>query len=79
MTGFLDDSEAEIDCPVCGQKIKERLGVLKNNPTIKCPGCGVSIAIEAGGHDGLAEGMDSIDRSVEELKQALSKLEKPSE
>jgi len=76
MTGFLDNAQVDITCPKCSHKIKERLGRLKNNPLLKCPGCGAEIQIDAGGPKGLAPGLKKLDNAVANFNRQIKKLGK---
>ena len=76
MTGFLDNHQIDIGCPKCGHKIKERLGRLKNNPLLRCPGCGTDIQINAGGPGGLRTGLQKMDNAFTGLQRSLKKLGK---
>lgn len=76
MTGLLDNHQIEMACPQCGRKFKERLGRLKNNPKIRCTGCGTEISVNASGPGGLAKGLNTVDKSLAELQRSLKKLGK---
>ncbi len=76
MTGPLDNAQIEITCPKCSHKIKERLGRLKNNPVLRCSGCGTDIQINAGGPGGLGQGLKKVDNAFADLQRSLKKLGK---
>lgn len=76
MTGFLDNHQIDIGCPKCGRKIKERLGRLKNNPLLRCTGCGTDIQINAGGQGGLRTGLQKANNAFTDLQRSLKKLGK---
>ncbi|RYE43832.1 MAG: hypothetical protein EOP24_26675 [Hyphomicrobiales bacterium] len=76
MTGFLDKAQVDITCPKCARKIKESLGRLKNNPLLRCPGCGTEIQINANGPKGLAPGLKKVDNAMADLKRSLKNLGK---
>lgn len=65
---FLDAHEITIDCPKCGHQLTEKLGRLKHDPRIPCPGCGTTIAIEA---SGLNNALGEVDQSLADLRKAL--------
>ena len=76
MTGFLDNAQIDLTCPKCSRKFKESLGRLKNNPLLRCPGCGSDIQINANGKGGLTEGLKSVDKSIADFKTTLKKIGK---
>lgn len=76
MTGLLDNHQIEMACPQCGRKFKERLGRLKNNPKIRCPGCCTNISVSTSSPGGLAKGLNTVDKSLAELQRSLKKLGK---
>jgi len=43
---LLGDIEIPIKCPKCGKELKEKIARLKNNPRLRCPGCGTTIAVD---------------------------------
>lgn len=65
--GFLDRAKIAITCPNCRRKISERIGRLKKNPELVCPGCGRTIQIEGGAS------LDQANRSLEKSVAALNK------
>ena len=75
MNSILDSAKVDIPCPKCGRKIKESLGRLKNNPTLRCT-CGTSIEINSTGKGGLAQGMKTVDKGVSNLQTVVRKLGK---
>lgn len=74
MAGILDNAEVDIACSSCGRKGKQRLGRLKNNPPLRCAGCGTEIQINASGKGGLAQGLQSADKSLADLQRAFKKF-----
>lgn len=73
MTLSIDDTDVQLDCPACGRQFKQKLGRLKSNPTIKCPGCQQPIKIEA---SGLRKAVDKANESLGKLGAALKRLDK---
>lgn len=71
MTLNFDSSDIELTCPKCAHKFKQRLGRLKNDPDIPCPGCGALIHIDA---KGLRDGLKSADKSVADFKRDIGKM-----
>jgi len=76
MAGFLDNAEIDVPCPNCGKKIKQKLGGLKNSPTIRCPGCGSSIKLDASGPKGAAKSLQQVEKGIDDLRRTLRKLGK---
>lgn len=73
MNDLFDSHPVEITCPECGHKIKELLGRLKNDAQLTCPGCQSSITVDA---KGLRDGLESVDKSLADLKRSFAKLGK---
>lgn len=73
MTINLDSTEIQLTCPKCAHQFKERIGRLKNDPTIPCPGCRTPITINA---DGLRNGIESAGKALADLKRSIGKLGK---
>lgn len=71
MKSALDNEFADLTCPQCGHKFKERLGKLKANPTLACPGCQVAIPIEA---DKLRVSLQKVDKSLADLQRTARRL-----
>jgi endogenous inhibitor of DNA gyrase (YacG/DUF329 family) len=69
----LDDERMSLDCPKCGRKFQERIGRLKNSPTINCPGCGQPIKIEA---SSLRAGVNKVQASLDKLGAAIGRIGK---
>lgn len=70
---MFDSHVIAIPCPNCGNKVEETIGRLKENPKIPCPGCGKTLAINA---DELREGVDAVQKSLDELRRSLGRLGK---
>lgn len=66
----LDDQLFKLSCPSCGKKFEERIGRLKNNPDIPCPGCTTIIRINA---DQLRQRIKVVEHSLAEFKRGLGK------
>ena len=66
----IDSASITLTCPECSHKFKERIGRLKNDHKIPCPGFGKTIAIEA---KGLRDGLDKADKSLADLKRSIGK------
>ena len=71
MKSILDNETAELTCPQCGHKFKERLGKLKLNPTLTCSKCKVSIPIDA---NQVRQLMQKIDKSVADIQRAAGRI-----
>lgn len=70
MTGFLDNSSLEIDCPVCGSRVRTTIGRARRSPTVRCPR-GHAIKVEASQFD---RELRKTDRALADLQQTLRKL-----
>ena len=70
----IDNTAVELDCPSCARKFSERLGRLKNDPTVHCPGCKQTIRVEA---SHLRQALKRVQVSVDKLGRALDRLGKP--
>lgn len=55
-----------IPCPKCKHDIPETIARLEKNPTLTCPACSTSFAIEA----------DGFRRELEEVEQSLTKFKR---
>ena len=71
MTLNLDSQPIELTCPGCGKKFQEKIGRLKHNPTLPCPGCKTPIRIDA---NKLRKAIESIQKSADTLGRNLGKL-----
>jgi DNA-directed RNA polymerase subunit RPC12/RpoP len=71
MTLNFDSSNIELTCPQCAHKFKQRIGRLKNDQDIPCPGCGKPIRIEA---KGLRDALKAADISLADFKRMSGKL-----
>lgn len=69
----LDSHRIDLKCPGCGHKLSETIGRLKRNPTLTCSGCGQEIAVKA---DELKRGIDSVQRSLDQLTRSLGSIGK---
>lgn len=65
-----DSASIELTCPKCAHKFKERVGRLKNNPTLPCPKCRSAITIKA---EGLRDGLKAAEKSIADFKASLGK------
>ena len=75
MTGMLNNTTVEIECPSCGRKIKESAGRLKNNHLLRCI-CGANLTLSTAHKGGIAQGMQTANKSLADLEAALKKLSK---
>lgn len=71
---LIDSRDIKFSCPRCGKQLTEKLGRLKNNPTISCPGCNQKIAIDA---TEARAGLDKASKALGNLGKAIKKLSKP--
>jgi DNA-directed RNA polymerase subunit RPC12/RpoP len=71
MTLHFDSTNIELTCPKCSHKFKQRIGRLKNNPNITCPGCAALILIDA---NVLRQGIKSAGKSLDDLTRDIGKL-----
>jgi DNA-directed RNA polymerase subunit RPC12/RpoP len=76
MTGLLDGAQIDLTCPHCRKKFKERIGRLKNNPLLRCPGCGGNIQFDASGSKGLAQGVKAAENATDKLRRSIGKIGK---
>ena len=67
----LDSRGIELTCPSCGQKFPEKIGRLKHNPTLPCPGCKTPIHIKA---DQLRRSIETVQKDLDTLGRNLGKL-----
>lgn len=57
-----DEHELDIDCPHCGNSVKEKLGRLKSDPELTCVACNKTFAIDATKfRTGISEAEKSLD------------------
>lgn len=75
MTGLLDSTTIDIDCPSCGRKIKQRLGGLRSNKTLRCA-CGQELRLSTDHKGSIAQGLKTVDKGLAGLKASLKKLGK---
>ena len=73
MKSVFDDSPIELTCPNCGHKFSERLGKLKNSPTLACPGCQTPITIDASQLDATVK---QVDKKLADFGKALGRFGK---
>ena len=71
MKSLLDNESAELACPHCGHKFKERLGKLKTNPTLACAKCRGVITVDA---DQLRRAMERNAKALADLKRQASRI-----
>ena len=64
----LNDHTLEIPCSACGEKIPEKIGRLKDSPTLTCTRCGAHINVDA---TELKRGIESIEKSIDDLRKKL--------
>lgn len=69
----IDSQPITFACPGCQKKITEKIGRLKHDPKLTCPGCGQSLLIEA---KELRRGIESAQKSLDGLASSLRKLGK---
>ena len=62
MTGMLNNTTVEIECPSCGRKIKESAGRLKNNHLLRCI-CGANLTLSTAHKGGIAQGMQTTTKA----------------
>lgn len=70
---IFDDKIIQLTCPQCGHQFDERIGRLKDDPSIPCAGCGATIQIEA---ERLRQGLESVDKQLADFKRSLRNLSK---
>jgi len=68
---ILDNTEITIHCPKCKREIRERIGRLKNNPGIPCPGCGVFIAVDG---SQLASAQKAMEKELGDIRSAIKRI-----
>lgn len=73
MTVNFDSADIDLTCPGCGRKFKQKLGRLKQNPTINCPGCQQPIKINAGK---LNAGLSKAQNTLGAFQRKLSRIGK---
>ena len=67
----IDNHELPFECAKCGHHFRERIGYLKTNPDIRCPGCGIMISVEA---DRLQAGIKKHIKALEDSRRKIRKL-----
>ena len=65
----LDSHAITLTCPGCGKKFDEKIGRLKNNPILACPGCQSPVTIKA---DELRLGIQAVQKSLDDFARTLS-------
>lgn len=70
---LIDGAQVDIKCPKCGHKIKQRLGRLKNDPTLTCPACQQPVKIDAAG---LRRGLSGAEAALAQLQKKIKGLGK---
>lgn len=71
MKSILDNEFADLACPQCGHKFKERLGKLKTNPTLTCAKCKAAIPVDA---NKLRATIQKVDKSVADIQRSLGRI-----
>ena len=69
----IDSQPIEIPCPSCGKKLNEQIGRVKRSPTLTCPGCRQSFALDA---NQLRRVLESAQKAADQLGRSLGKLGK---
>jgi DNA-directed RNA polymerase subunit RPC12/RpoP len=69
--GIFDSKEVTVKCPECSHEITETIGHFRASPDIQCPGCSVTIKIEA---SSLDEALKSAEKSFADLKRKISRI-----
>ncbi len=70
MSGVLDNSPLEIDCPSCGRTVRTTIGAVRRSPTLRCPS-GHEIAVDASQFD---RELKKVDRSFSDLEKTIKRL-----
>lgn len=70
MSGFLDKTPLELDCPSCGRKVKTTIGAARRSPTLRCPS-GHQIEVDASQFD---RELKQVDRSFADFERTLKGL-----
>lgn len=73
MKNLLDGEVIEISCPHCGNKLKERIGKLKANPTLTCARCRGTVAIKA---DQMRGEIAKVEKALADLQRTLGRIGK---
>lgn len=71
--GTFDTQKAQFGCPSCGKPVSEKLGRLKENPTLNCPHCHKPFTVDA---KGLRDRLKSVDKAVADLTRTVKNLGK---
>lgn len=64
-----DKIELTIDCPKCAEKIRERLGLLKNKTALDCPACGNNFRFDP---ESLKDAREYFQRSVAKIPRTIT-------
>lgn len=69
----IDSKSLNIPCPKCGDKTPETIGNIKNNATVTCSGCGISLNLKA---EDFREGIEQLEASIANLKNVFKGFKK---
>lgn len=71
MKSVLDNESADLTCPQCGHKFRERLGKLKTKNHITCAACKVEIPVDA---NQIRRLLQKIDKSAADLNRSVGRI-----
>jgi ribosomal protein S27E len=63
----------EIQCPHCGNKLKQTIGGLKRNPEVTCPRCRNRTVVTLEGADRVQKDIDAATAGFERTIERLGK------
>lgn len=70
MSGLLDQTPLELECPSCGGKVRTTIGAARRSPTLRCPS-GHEIKVDASQFD---RELKQADRSLADFERTLKGL-----
>ena len=70
---FLGTQQLGFGCSKCGYQLRETIARLKTSPNLVCPGCGITIQVDA---SQSARKITEMNKAIHDFTKKLSKLSK---